>query len=226
MKNTDDVFESLSGSFFKYLIDSSDDKNKSAQMRLMLVALAILAFVGVEAVKVIFRSNFGSKGLSLFKVILSAIAFGVISGVCYSIWKDNPSDMSEVGSPRSFILTAGFYAVFAVFILVKGIMQKTKPNDEVHPQYRGDSTLLGFLMKDGWSQAKVQNLAEPLLILALGAFLSAVNLFWGIPLVFCAISVWLHMIMEAVFGVSQVRDVLAEKGYQISRDTGFTEAKH
>lgn len=227
MKNSDDVFESLGGSFFKYLIDSTDDKNKSAQMRLMLVAMAILAFVGVEAVKVIFRNNFGSKGLSLFRVILSAIAFGVITGVSYTMWMENSSDMREFGSPMSFIMTACFYALLTIFVLVKGIVQKTKkPNDEVHPQYRGDSVLLGFLMKEGWSQAKVQNLGEPLLTLALGIFLSAVNLIWGIPIIFCAISVWLHLIMEAIFGVSQVRDVLAERGYQMSKDAGFTEAKH
>lgn len=226
MKNTDDVFESLNGSLFKYLIDSTDERNKSAQIRLMLVALAILAFIGVETVKVIFRSNFGSKGLNLFKVILSVIAFGVISGVCYTIWADNSPEMRGVGSPLSFKATAYFYAVLAIYILFQGIIQKYRSNDKVHPQYRGDSILLGFLMKDGWSQAKIQNLAEPLLILALGAFLLVFNLYLGIPLIFCAVSVWLHMIMEAIFGVSQVRDILAEKGYQVSRNIEFTEVKH
>lgn len=221
MRNSDDVFDSLSGSFFKYLIDSEDDKNKSAQTRLMLVAIAILAFVGVEAVKVVFRKNFGSKGLSLFRVILSAVAFILLAWLALEMMAD--PDAAEVGTQASFKYAAGFYVLFALYILVKGIIEKVKPNSSVHAQYRGDSILLGFLMKAGWSQAKVQNLAEPLFTFAIGLFLSAVNPIWGLPIVFCAISVWLHLIMEAVFGISQVRDVLAEKGYQASQKSQFNE---
>lgn len=227
MRNSDDIFSSLGGSFFKYLIDSSDDKNKSAQTRLILVALALLAFVGVEAVKVIYRTNFGSKGLSLFRVILSAIAFGILAFAAFGMGTVYDADAQAFGSQTSFMLTAGFYALLTAYVLTKGIMAKVKPaTNVIHEQYRGDSTLLSFLMRDGWSQAKVQNLAETLLTLALGAFLTAVNPLWGIPLAFCAISVWLHLLMEAIFGVSQVRDVLAERGYQMSKEAEYAEAKH
>lgn len=230
MKNSDDIFDSLGGSFFKYLIDSTDEKNKSAQTRLLLFGLGILAFVGVEAVKVVFRKNFGSKGLSLTKIILSSIVFGGLAWFSYNYWQNPDEISSDMGSEISFEIATFFYGFLGVFILIRGIIQKAKPNEKVHYNYRGDSGLLGFLVKDGWSQAKVQNFAEPLFVLALGVFLSAVNLVLGVPLMFCAVSVWLHMLMESIFGVSQIRDKLAEKGYNNgklkSKESSFTEVKN
>ncbi len=227
MRNSDDVFESLGGSFFKYLIESTNKGNNTAAIRLALVICALLAFVGVEAIKIIFRNNFGSKGLNLFRVILSSIAFGIIAGTTFAFLHDAaPEKVIDFGGPSSFMMGGGFYIFLSIYVLVKGIIEKRKPNNQLHPQYRGDSILLGFLMKGGWSQAKVQNLAEPIFTFSIGVLFLAINPIWGLPLIFCAISVWLHLVMEAVFGISKVRDVLAEKGHQISQHTQFFEASN
>lgn len=45
MQNTDDIFESLGGIFFKNLIDSTNEKNSAAQTRLILAGIALLTFV-------------------------------------------------------------------------------------------------------------------------------------------------------------------------------------
>ena len=227
MQNTDDIFESLGGIFFKNLIDSTNEKNSAAQTRLILAGIALLTFVGAEAVKILFRNNFGSKGINLLRAFLCLVGFGLISAGCIAAWfqSDSP-DLEQIGSPKSFLLAGIFYAILGIYVFAKAIVQKARAKDLVHPQYRGDSYLLSFLMKSGWSQAKVQNLAEPLLTLAIGIFPTPVNLLWGIPLLFCALSVWLHQLFELIFGVSHVRDVLAERGYQISRENGFSEVKH
>lgn len=224
MKNSEDVFKNLSGSLFRYAIESTNERNNSAVFRLLLVLIGIFSFIGVEAVKVIYRSNFGKNGLSLFRAILSSILFAVIAYLSIIASNGNFDSLSKLGSKPTFQVTAIFYGFLSLYILVKSFYQKLKPNENIHPNYRGDSTILGFLMKSSLSQASVQNFAEPLSMLALGIFFSAVNFLWGLPLVFCAISVWLHLLMESFMGLSSIRDTLAEKGYAQSKEGSFSEA--
>lgn len=227
MRNSEDVFQGLSMSFFRLLVESTNKHNHSAHIRLLLVICAVLVFVGVEAVKIVFRTNFGSKGLSLFRSILSSIAFGVIAYLAYEGSRGGIREIDEFGSPHSFVIVMIFYGILSIYILSKSILQKIKkPNPKIHPNYRGESTLLAFLIGSGWSPAKVQNFGEPLLTLAFGVFVMAINLLWGIPLVFCAISVWLHLWMETKLGLGEVRDVLAERGHTISREGKFAEVKN
>lgn len=226
MKDTNDIFESLSGIFFKNLIDGLDGKNNAAVTRFILAATAMLMFVGTEAVKLVFRNNFGSKGVSIVRAVLCFLAFGAISAASIAASLYPQQGFEIIGHPISFFVMGLFYAVLAFYVLIKAIVQKARSKDQVHPQYRGDSTLLSSLMKSGWSQARVQNLAEPLLTLGIGVFLTAFNLLWGIPLAFCAVSVWLHQLLEAIYGISHVRDALAEKGYNTAQEGAFTEVKH
>lgn len=227
MKNTDDIFENLGGIFFRNLIESSNEKNEAAHLRFMLAGLALLTFVGAEAVKLVFRTNFGSKGVSILRAFLCLLAFGLIATAAFAAWHQGPTESSEqIGSEASFFAMGVFYGALGLYVFIKAIVQKVRAKDTVHAQYRGDSYLLSSLMESGWTQARVQNLAEPLLTLALGVFLTAFNLVWGLPLLFCAISVWLHQLLELVFGVSHVRDMLAEHGYRMSAQGGFSEVKH
>lgn len=223
MRDNDQLFNQLGGSFFRYLIDSTDDKNKGAQTRLMLVAIGLLAFVGVEAVKVVFRKNFGTNGISILKLVIASIAFGLISFAAFGIYGSESIEDSEFGSQDSFLYMAIFYAFFTIYILFKGVTEKGRANNNVHENYRGDSSILGFLIKEGWTQAKVQNLAEPLFTLALGVFLMAINIFWGLPLIFCAISVWLNLLIESFLGLDKVRDTLSNMGY--NRNNNFSEVQ-
>lgn len=227
MRNSEDVFQSLGGSFFRYGIDALDKRNKGAQLRFFLVSLALLTYVGVEIVKLVFRDNFGSKGISPIRVILSVIALFTIAGVSLIMTFGSKQDFEGInGNPAEFFVIFIFYLSMAIYISLKALRAYKHPNDKIHPNYRGDSTILTFLMNDGWSQAKVQNLAEPLLVMALGIFFSIVNVVWGFPLICCAISVWLHMILEYFMGISSVRDILAQKGYNQTRPGEFSEANY
>ncbi len=223
MKNDDDIFKGLVGQALKTAPDATNEKNNSAIIRLSLAILGILAYLGVEAIKVTFRSNFGREGMNLFKVILSSLVFGVIS---YCAFNFEEFDLVGLGTPLSFKVTGFFYALWAVFVLLKGFYENSKAQATTHfpPHYQGDSNLLGFLVDDNWSQSRVQAIAEPLLTFGLGVFLSAVNLVWGLPIVFCAISVWIHQAVDSRRGADRVGDVIQQKGLHRHRGD-YTEVR-
>jgi len=67
-------------------------------------------------------------------------------------------------------------------------------------------------------------LAEPILVLAIGIFLTPINFLLGIPLIFCAISVWIHYAYEALRGLLNARNDLSDnKGYSEQYEQSFSE---
>lgn len=171
----------------------------NSQMRTQLLAFGILAFIGEEAVQVVFRKNFGAKGLSRWRMVLCFILFELIAIACFAMSQSGKE--MPIASPASFILAGFFYLLLGVYVIWKGWTdwKEAQSNTQVHPAFAGESNLLSFLLKDGWSQSKVQYLAEPLLVIAIGILLCGINLFWGIPLIYCGISVWVCAVVEAIF---------------------------
>lgn len=221
----DQIFNTLGKSFGKYAFEGLvDSKNERATNVAVLLALALLAYAGVEAVNLMFRKNFGKKGVNVYRLLLSSLAFVVIAVVAFNYYFDYTPDSMYMGSKSSFLATGIFYILLTVFILIKGITALSQQSDHaIHERYRGDSALLGFLAKGSWNPALVQNLGEPLLLLSFGFFLMPINLLWGIPLMFCAISSWLHLLMETIMGVLGVRNLLSNKGYVHSKNKTFSE---
>ncbi len=180
-----------------------DDPNRpsdpNAQMRAQLLAFGILAFIGEEAIQVVFRKNFGAQGLSRWRIVLCVILFELIAIACFAM--SFAGEPIPVASPASFILAGFFYLLLGVYVIWKGWAdwKEAQSNTRVHPDFAGESNLLSFLIKDGWSQSKVQYLAEPLLVIAIGILFCGINPFWGIPLIYCGISVWVCAIVEAIF---------------------------
>ena len=224
MKQTDDVFESLNWSLFRMLPDLFDDNGgkgprDSVVIKFLFFALLILLFVGDEAVKLLFRKNFGTSGTHWWKAVLCVLAFGGCGVFAFGVGFDSTNNVPFYG-PLSFVLAGALNFALALFLLYKWLIL---PRDRsAHKYYRGDSTVLAFLLKKGWSQSKVQNLAEPLTLLCAGVLLSAVNPFLGLPLMFCAVSSWLTYAMEAVTGRSDVRDALAQHGHQRFQNDDFS----
>lgn len=223
MRESNDVFDRLGRSFLSLMLESTDSKKEGGETKLILIGVALFSYLGNEVIKVVFRQNFGSNGLSLLKSILASLSFVLWAIIALLIIKNDSEELSWVGNQTTLNITFGTYIVLAIFVIVKAVAQKAKPNERANPNYRGDSKLLSFLMKEGWSQAKVQNMAEPASVLALGVFLSAISLMLGLPLVFCALSVWLHSLIESFFGLSQLRDELAESGSNPSGQKGFSQ---
>ncbi len=197
MAHRDDLNKRMLG---QMIVESmKDKKDKTAQLRIQLLAIGILAFIGEEAVQVVFRKNFGAQGLSRWRIVLCVILFELIAVACFAM--SQAGEEMPIASPASFILAGLFYLLLGVYVIWKGWAdwREAQSNTQVHPHFAGESNLLSFLIKDGWSQSKVQYLAEPLLVIAIGVLFCGINIFWGIPLIYCGISVWVCAIVEAIF---------------------------
>lgn len=226
MHNQNSIFELLFRIFLnnQFTPKKANEKDNHAQNVAMLAALGMLAFVGFDAIKVVFRNDFGSRGFNLFRVILAALAFLILSGVGLHLATSDTYIDPVVGSRFTFALAGIFYMTAAFYLLVLGFKKKkiSRQNQFIHPDYEGDSSLLGFLVKEkGWKQINVQLIAEPVLVLSIGITLSLVNLLWGLPLVVCALSVWGSIVVNFIFGVNPVENKLINKGYRPTED-GFT----
>lgn len=225
---SDDVFEQLSGSFFNNSFKSiTNNKDNASKVRMIVFAIVLLTYVGVEAVRIIFRSNFGRKGIGIWQFIISIIVFVAITVFSYNSYSSFDNYMADYGSETSFFYTAIFYFGLSIFLLVKGIVEiRKKGKTTKSDSYRGDSILLGFLSESGWNQAKIQNLAEPLLVLAIGVSLSPINLLLGLPLIISAISVWVHYLYDYLRGLLDARNELSNRrGYLEPNKKTFSRAK-
>ena len=220
MHNSNDLFGLLLRIILKNTFNpnhSGNPNDKKAENELTLAAIGILAFVGADAMKVIFRANFGSQGLSLFRVVLAFIAFLMVAASGIICFGDPEFDLDpRLGSHESYIIVSIFYVFLAFYVLIKGIKHKKGSSTlNIHPDYAGDSILLsGLIKKDGWSQRSVQNWAEPFFILTLGGLLTAINFMWGIPIIFCALSIWAHQIAGYVLGWDTVSKKMQQHGYR------------
>ncbi|MFK7979271.1 MAG: hypothetical protein AB8G86_04780 [Saprospiraceae bacterium] len=228
---TDEAFKQLSVSFGNYLLQSilrKKDEESERMASLLAVALVFLLFIygGVETIKLVFRNNFGKKGLHLWKALLAIFAFGLIAYLAFDIYQSYDLEPLPFVAPKnSFLYTAIFYAILTLFLSIKlGVEFRKRVDNNHHDSYRGDSTILGFLEESGWEQSKIQNAAEPLLILAIGIFLSPLNLLLGIPLIICALSFWIHYAYESLRGLLEVRNELSDnKGYSHSSERKFSK---
>lgn len=229
MSNSNNLFEMLFKIALKGIFNppsSSNPKDNRGENELMLALLGLLAFVGADAVKVVFRKNFGIKGLNLIKVVLASIAFGAISYFAFHFSQVDTEINLDYGSHKSYHLAGVFYAILSLYVLVTGIYHKARAAKlNFHPEYRGDSFLLASLIeKNGWKQSTVQNWIEPLIVVTLGGLISISNLLWGLPIVFCGLSVWGHQFIEYLFGHNPVNTKMQDHGYKAEKDD-YTQVK-
>lgn len=223
MNNTDETFNGLGRSLLKYLVDSLGDKNGSAVLRFLFILLAILCFIGAEAVKVVFRTNFGRNGINMAKIISCSILFAGISFSLLFLWNNGYPDLKWVGMQKFYLPGGVFYGFLSLVVLFKAIFEKSKPaRSDVQPLYQGDSTAFGFLSRYGWSQSSIQHVAEPLWLLCVGAGTLVYGFLLGIPIIFCAISVWVHPLIEAKFRSNHIRDTINQKGHQTRNADDFS----
>lgn len=225
MENIDRLFEGLHMAIFKRLPDLTQKNNDAVVVRVLFFVLLILIIAGDEVTKILFRKGFGTKAIHWWKLTLCIAAFGSMSFICYviGISEHESNKYRDFATPFSFLVGVGFHAFTALVLLFKGFVSPR--NKKAYKYYRGESELLAFLIEKGWSPVKVQNLYEPLSLLVVGAFLSALNPFIGLPFVFCAISSWVNMFIENIHGYSSVRNHLALHGYQSENITNFTYAQ-
>lgn len=182
-------------------------------MIIFLIVFVILLYASCEVVFLLLRNKFGTKGVKKSRALLASILFLGLSYFSYKCYIDYYGDIMSFGSEESFFYASLTFLVVGVIVLFKGITVGGKDDfDVVDPIYRGNSWLLGGLVKEGLKQSVVQDILEPLLFLALGFFLFSYNFIWGIPFMFCAISCWFHLGIESLFGFFGIRRDLSNEG--------------
>lgn len=196
MQNRDEISKRFGGQLLSDLINGGNPNSNRATW----LILALLAFVGEEAVQVLYRKNFGVGGLNIFRIILCFLLFEVIAVVFFLSGANMSPSMDVIGSKASYTWAGVFYIILGFIVLFKGLAGVAKARNSKQPyKFTGESAILAFLGKDGWSQSKIQNVAEPILTLSVGFAFALVNILWGIPIIYCALSVWACKIIDAVF---------------------------
>lgn len=218
---------SLENEFFSQLTkqalrdSNAPMEDTKASDRFTWALIGILAFVGVEAVKVTFSNDFKKRGVNTIRLFVCAACFIALAALAFYLHGKPIQETAKYGLAGSFIPVAIFHIFFATFILVKGFKGIRKAEEPVisiplldkhfpainygnkgnskTARHRGDSHLLSFLLKDGWSEDAIRYFAEPVTFIAIGTGLSFINLLWGLPIVFCGLSVWIHQIMKLIF---------------------------
>jgi hypothetical protein len=224
------LFAEMSKNFFTHAFESLLDskRSRSSNMAIFLaLAIAALAIVisGVEPVKIFFRKNFGSEGISTFRLGLSVLGFGILAGISYHFFANYSHQDNLLGSRESFLHTAMINAAIALFLAIKGYREIKAQNDTYQPIYRGDSVVFDFLISSGISQNTVQNFVEPLCLLIIGGALITYNEILGSPLIMCAVAYWIFLLGETLLGLGYARSILANKGHAYSQNRKFSKAK-
>ena len=220
----DDVFSFLGRIIGKNIVDSSNfDRRNDSGVRASFAMLGILAFVGYEAVKITYRKNFGMTPLAWLRFVLCLLCFAGAS-VASFFWANSTDDFAKgAATPNAHIASGIFFAALTLILLVKGIKGASKTVDK---NYNGDSNVLKFLMKEGWSQKKIQYLAEPLLTLVIGLVFCTYNYFAGAAIMFCALSSWASILFEAFFPSHSIDDDANNMNQKHTRKTHFRKAQN
>lgn len=201
MSNTDNMFSGLIGKAINEGIESTRKDNNPAYIRLVIALAGILLFVGNEAVKVIFRKNYGFNGISMFRVIVCFLCFLLLGIISVTFSFESSEKLSEMWFGRvSFFVSGAFYIGLSFYLLRKALLgRKNSIQRQDYSNYHGDNDLLNLLHLHGWSESKIKYLAEPLYTLLLGTAVLFYNPFASIPFFICALSVWGYGIMEFIF---------------------------
>ena len=185
MDNRFDLFRKMGNGLLSYALDAmfgNTSKDKGGNMILLLGALiliglvAIFLYAGAEAVFLLVRNKFGTKGVKKTRAMLAGLTFMVLGYFSYDAYENYYGVVVSYGSELSYFYAAITLFAVGAIVFFKGLTVGGKSDDDVlDPMYRGNSWLLGGLVKDGWSQSMVQDVAEPLLFLTLGVFLMSYN---------------------------------------------------
>ena len=218
----DDVFSFL-GRLFGSTFVKQTNFGQPHDNRNFYALLGILAFVGSEAVKIVFRKNFGMTRLAWVRYVLCILCFAIISAVSFYMVSSNYDFAKKSASPNAHLSSGIIFAVLAITVLIKGIKDANK-NVNLHND--GDSNVLGFLRKEGWKLTTIQNFAEPMLTLLIGIFLLTYDYFGGSAIIFCAISSWLGVLFDKFFQPSSMEDDLNNLNNNHKRKAQYKKAQN
>lgn len=220
--------QNLSGGLAKHTIkatgkifDNPEKPPPTAIAILIITLFALLTFLGNKAVETVFRKHIEVKKWDLFLIILTSIGFMGLSIASFVMMND--FDIAEANGTfisDSFLVTGILLVVLAVYIMAKGIRYFRKP-----VKYAFRQSILTSLEKEGWSQRKIQTLGEPLLVVIIGVTCFLLNPIASLGLIFCAISVWIHLLKDKILERNSLaKQVSIMNSQNINKDQ-FNEIK-
>jgi hypothetical protein len=229
-KILDQGFDKLSTGFGHYLMESifepsgSKGKKQGATFS-ALFFVALMTYAGVEFVKIIFRKNFGKMGLNSVKLVLVGLILAVVAAVAFFSYGAEETTKSVFwrGTKNIEFWTGILYSFLLIYVAIVGFKEKGKNVHAIHPAYRGTSKVFKFMINEGWKPSKVQDLIEPLSLLALGVALLPFSILLGAPFIFFSISYWLHLFVEGIMDFHAARENLANQGHRVDEESGFVE---
>lgn len=191
--------------------------------KITLGLLALFIFAGGEILKITFRKDFGRGQLNQFKIIVGFIGLLGVSLINFLLFFDESSTIT-VGyfGMIPLFATGLLYLIFAVFIIVKGMADLNKSNKPKNANKRAISYL--FTIK-GWKVNNVQTWLEPSFLLIIGIVYLPFNFLCGLPLIFCALSYWLHSAYVYFTSESDHKDSDNLRGFKTNTPTTYYEAK-
>jgi hypothetical protein len=186
-----------------------------------------LAFIfsGAETTKVYFRKNFAKGAVGFFQVLIGSIAlilwgvWALTIGGIIQFGTDNMEEaraISVIAGSINFALTGLFYIIIGIYTLKCGYTEWRYP--AIHGSELGESVDLGFLRKDGWSEYKIKQKAEPLTLLSVGVLFFALNPLLGIPLLFFGLSVGVLNLLSFKKAVDEAPLTVIQGGRNIEDD--------
>ncbi|GAB5552878.1 MAG: hypothetical protein Sapg2KO_24690 [Saprospiraceae bacterium] len=216
------LFRKMANGLLSYALEAffgNTVKEKGSNMAIflvliiLLIAFVMLLYASCEVVFLLLRNKFGTKGVKKSRALLASILFLILGYFSYKWHTNYYGEIVSFGSEESYLYASFTFLVVGIIVLFRGITVGGKDDsDVVDPIYRGNSWLLGGLVKEGLKQSVVQDILEPLLFLAFGFFLFSYNMVWGLPFMFCAISCWFHLGIESLFGFFGIRRDLSNEG--------------
>lgn len=154
----------------------------------------LLTFIGSEAVKVVFRKNFGKGSLRLDLIVVSSLIFAGTAIFAFQQSMLEYDSQRYTGTSDTNLVTGILYTVLFFYVLIVGVScyRKSKKNRNRPERYQGDSYLLSPFFKGKWKEEHIQFYAEPLVVIAFGTAFCFVDFIAGIPLLFCGLSIWVR----------------------------------
>lgn len=187
-------------------------KKIKAAIYLGLAALIVLLFMGAEAVRALFRKNYGVSGERGARALFVFALFTATSVLAFYAMiivddKEIPEWFLFLQGSDMHLITGVLYSALALHVLIKTIRYWIRTaQDKISPFDEGVSILAKYSKFRSWTKRDLFCKAEPLITIAIGFIYGVFDIIGGIPLIFCGLSVWGNELYQSV------------KGYEIKKD--------
>lgn len=178
--------KSLKERFVLWLFNDSNGSDPfSIFVKMPFLIVFALLLIGKTIVDLVLRKKAVAK-ISFFNVFLATILLLANSWFSYD------------AAIKLGFFTSGFYAFLAVYLIVKAVI-RFQNQDAEQENVDSNSILFDFLTRFEIKTQIIESVIEPIALLAIGIYLSFYNIFLGLPIAICGLSIWYNLIIKYIF---------------------------